>query len=157
MFTSSHIKHVIPIVLPPRTRGVMMKKWNVSGGWVKLIWWIGVNIDQQQLNMCKPRWIRCKTSDLDMNWTWKIADFLWIFTKWGGNLVQNSWFSLKNGLFSLNFQLFFSNFNFIFRILSREGWDLWDEILSQKTWKNERKSDKMWFFELFGGFHVNLI
>ena len=38
----------------------------------------------------------------------------------------------------------------IFRILSREGWDLHDEILSVKTGKNERKIVKMWFFELFG-------
>ena len=37
----------------------------------------------------------------------------------------------------------------IFRILSREGWDLDDEILSQKTGKNKRKCQKMWFFWAF--------
>jgi len=57
----------------------------------------------------------------------------------------------------------------IFRILSREGGDLDDEILSQKTWKNERKlgenvvfwafSWKMvkYFIEILSYFGKNLV
>jgi len=37
----------------------------------------------------------------------------------------------------------------IFRILSREGGDLHDQILSVISWKNKRKCQKMWFFWAF--------
>ena len=72
--------------------------------------------------MCKPSEVNWGVNEwfgheLNVENSWFSLNFTWIFTKWGGNLVNFQWFSLnllsifiKNGLKSAIFELFSGKF-----------------------------------------------
>jgi len=104
-----------------------------------LIWWGLILWFSSGKTRCVSllRWIRWWKEWFGLNFTWILLENSWFYLNFQVNLVK---ISLKIADFTRTREKFcYENCFGIFRILSREGGDLQDEILSVKTWKNERK------------------